>query len=1539
MRASPSTRGVSRSRHLALHPLGAVLVVASFAACSDDDRQRVVDVWDQSDGTVGDTSNPTSFSGEITSPAEGAVFGEGTPVPFTLNLTTSGSTRWAGYKASIAFGSETSALTDLPIDANGSLTQQLEAGPGAHLLRVTVTSPSGETVLLERNFSINTPPPKPTLAWDDTSWPGTSPTTVNDLVVLATGVEDPTFQGEGVTVVYRWNKVGGSTALPSSTNTLSNIHTTRGDQVEVFVKLNDGFVDGPEARLETTIGNAAPTCTGVSMNPTAARVDQAITCACVGYEDADGDADASSCTFTDLTSGDTLGTPGDCILPAGSLASGMEVSCTVTPHDGTTAGTPLTTPEGNEVLVLNSAPSAPVATLTPAEGNALTEFSCALTTAGVDTDGDSLTHTVSWTVAGAPVASTATSATGATLGAAKGQALCCRISASDGSTPVASAPSCVTLTNAPPPEVNVFTRVRGGGTATRRSILDCEPEDTTDPDGDPVTITYAWYVDTNAIPNATSSSLAADSIPRGSVVSCQATICDATACTEPIASKNALQINNSLPELGGVVIVPDQDESHPGETLTCAFSGWDDPDGDAVDVTYEWVLVVNGVETIIESATSADLEVEVTMPAGSQLICRVTPWNDTNAGPTTSSNPRPVGEAIPLAPVVAVLAPAGADGPLTCQTTEAARFIPNGATWTWRWSRNDETIDVPSSTTLAADHIDDCDLVRCWVEIRATGLTLDSNRASSLMPLGLDCDDGNACTTATCLMGGGCNQVSTDGGACDDGDACTDNEICQSGTCVGTLDICKEDRLSVATAAVWDTVLSPTPDGGYLSINGLAMRKTDGNDTRLGEQVDGAALHGGAISPTGRVARVRYAGATGVCSVNANYQCFYFTTRVFNADLVTFTDLPVDVWCGCGATLPIGGTTLARSDESFAVFYEYPASVSLQIVDAALNRTSIGSVATSIYAGAANQDLGWHIASVPDGTDAFMIAWVASNRKAIYAQRYSALGAAEFSEPIVIATTLTTFDAVSIAPMANGRFVVAWQGDGLDGAGQGIRAQRFDDSGTALGSPTVVNEVATGNQLLGGVTAFSNLRYAVVWRDGSTPTARFMARTFTAAADGGEQFVLNESTTVGVGVPSVAAMSNDDFVATWRDGSNVTWTRRYRFDGTYRQGAAEFQANDSSSNQQETPAAASASNGNVMTVYASQVITAGNFGSEIMTRVFDEDGLEVAPERIVYDSVMSYAQTQPTVAGSAAGFVVAWNSEEQDGEGDGIFARRFDVDGAAIDLTTVPVNTTTAGYQRQPAVAMATSGTWVAAWNGQSTTAGSTSDVYARIFPASGLPGSELVLNSTTTNVQERPALAVLPFANDFVAVWQSRSQDGDGLGIFARKFGLDGTAKTVEFPVNSRTAGDQRNPTVAVSQTNQVAICWESVGHITAGKPAVACQYLRTADLLPVGNEFLPFSWADEQASPTIRFLANGQLAVAYHTLGLDSASYAVQLVRVTNAGVPVGPRLNANRMWAESQSRPFVVPLDDRFFVGWQSHLQDGSAGGIYFRILPQP
>src|SRR5688572_22728976 len=102
------------------------------------------------------------------------------------------------------------------------------------------------------------------------------------------------------------------------------------------------------------------------------------------------------------------------------------------------------------------------------------------------------------------------------------------------------------------------------------------------------------------------------------------------------------------------------------------------------------------------------------------------------------------------------------------------------------------------------------------------------------------------------------------------------------------------------------------------------------------------------------------------------------------------------------------------------------------------------------------------------------------------------------------------------------------------------------------------------------------------------------------------------------------------------------------------------------------------------------------------------------------------------VAAQGAGFVVAWHGgANQDGSGYGVFARRFDGSGAALDAVEFQVNAVGTGLQGLPAVAADATGRFVVGWGAQD---GSDYGIFARRFDAAGAPqGGDFRVNSYTT--------------------------------------------------------------------------------------------------------------------------------------------------------------------------------------------------------------
>src|SRR5262245_16138651 len=72
--------------------------------------------------------------------------------------------------------------------------------------------------------------------------------------------------------------------------------------------------------------------------------------------------------------------------------------------------------------------------------------------------------------------------------------------------------------------------------------------------------------------------------------------------------------------------------------------------------------------------------------------------------------------------------------------------------------------------------------------------------------------------------------------------------------------------------------------------------------------------------------------------------------------------------------------------------------------------------------------------------------------------------------------------------------------------------------------------------------------------------------------------------------------------------------------------------------------------------------------------------------------------------------------------------------------------------------------------------------------------GTEFRANGYTQGQQSYQAVA-MDRDGDFVVVWQSYGQDGDGAGVFGQRFNAAGVPQAVEFQVNAYTPAGEGLP------------------------------------------------------------------------------------------------------------------------------------------------
>jgi hypothetical protein len=251
----------------------------------------------------------------------------------------------------------------------------------------------------------------------------------------------------------------------------------------------------------------------------------------------------------------------------------------------------------------------------------------------------------------------------------------------------------------------------------------------------------------------------------------------------------------------------------------------------------------------------------------------------------------------------------------------------------------------------------------------------------------------------------------------------------------------------------------------------------------------------------------------------------------------------------------------------------------------------------------------------------FVVVWDDYND--VFARRYDTTGTPQ-GPPFLVNTFTVGFQGTpSIAATADGGFVVGWEGDvSGNGTDYDVFAQRFDSSGTAVGTEFQVNSATLGYQYGSSIAPVPGGGFVVVWE--SYPYLGANRAVFGQRFDGsngrlGGEFPVAAATGTDAGEPHVGADQSGDFVVVWSAA---------------------------------TPPGAPAA---------------------VLGQAFDSSGGAVGGATVI-DSSTTASAFQPVVSVAPDGrYVVAWRRDAGDGSEAGVFAQRF----AAIFVSPTPTATAT----------------------------------------------------------------------------------------------------------------------------------------------------------------------------------------------------------------------------------------------------------------------
>jgi hypothetical protein len=380
-----------------------------------------------------------------------------------------------------------------------------------------------------------------------------------------------------------------------------------------------------------------------------------------------------------------------------------------------------------------------------------------------------------------------------------------------------------------------------------------------------------------------------------------------------------------------------------------------------------------------------------------------------------------------------------------------------------------------------------------------------------------------------------------------------------------------------------------------------------------------------------------------------------------------------------------------------------------------------------------------------------------------------------------------------------------------------------------VGGEFQVNTYTQGDQAAVDGAADLDGNFVLVWhsedQDGSSYGV--FAQRFTSAGMAlGHEFQVNSATEQFQVRPTVAGLVDDEFVVAWVDFRlNPTASRivAQRFSSVGIPLGGELQVSTYTGEIKEAPALAAANNGDFVVAWPSEAQDGD--GQGLFAQRFSNDGTKLGVEFQV-NTYTIHLQNHPSVAVDGDGdFVIVWNSA-QDGSYDSVFAQRFtssgDMAGAEFQ-----VNTYTNGYQSLPSVAMSAGGDFLVVWTTHGYFAqqdGSHAGVFAQRYASSGhRDGGEFQINVNTVGHQFGATVAE-DAAGAFVAAWQD--SDGSNSGIFVRRFSSTGVAIGHELQVNTYTTGRQEIPGVTPAGDDGFLVTWYSTGQDGSGRGLFAQRF-----------------------------------------------------------------------------------------------------------------
>lgn len=377
---------------------------------------------------------------------------------------------------------------------------------------------------------------------------------------------------------------------------------------------------------------------------------------------------------------------------------------------------------------------------------------------------------------------------------------------------------------------------------------------------------------------------------------------------------------------------------------------------------------------------------------------------------------------------------------------------------------------------------------------------------------------------------------------------------------------------------------------------------------------------------------------------------------------------------------------------------------------------------------------------------------------------------------------------------------------------------------------------------------------------------------------------------------------------------------------------------------QNNPQVTKLANGNLLVVWQ-QNVGGGANGYDVVMQLMDPTGTHKIGSEQFVNQRNNWNQDSPAVTALAdGGFLVVWESAltAPDNSGDGVFARRYDANGAA-QTDEFSVNQTTLGDQRMPATIGLPDGGYVISWYSQQ----DGGKLVQRIYDANDRPvGNEVVIGSANGSAggPEMVLFDTGPSAGWFLTVWNGSSNGND---VFGQMRTTDGKLAGPILMLNTTQDNSQNYPDAISLKDGSFVVFWDSNDAQTSGWDVRAIHY--TFDPLTgmigaksTGDFIVNDFRAGNQYKPVGVALDDGGYMLIWGSDGGDGDGSAIYAQRFDANSNKVGHEFLVNPTTEGNQGAGWnnvdlsnildATLLDNGdVFITWQSDKIDTSGFGI--------